>query len=251
MPMLAIRVARPDALVDLRKLDCLDYIRDEGDVVAIGAMASKSAAEDSPLLADQQPLMQQASTLIGHRQIRNRGTVGGSFAHADPSAEYLAAAILLDIEMVVLGPDGSRTVPADEFFVTFLTTDMDSTELLTEVRIPKLGQGYGWSFAEKSRRVGDLAMAGVGITVKLEHGKCADCRIVVFGVGAVPTRQFEAENMINGSAPEPELFAAAAEQAATSVDEPISDVHASAQYRRKLLQVLIADGLAEAVGRAG
>jgi carbon-monoxide dehydrogenase medium subunit len=250
MPMLAIRVARPDALVDLRKLTDLNYIRQEGDVIAIGAMTSKSAAEDSQLLKEKQPLMHAASALIGHRQIRNRGTVGGSFAHADPSAEYGAAAIVLDIEMVAVGPDGERTISADEFYITFLTTDLDSMEILTEVRIPLLAEGTGWSFQEKTRRTGDLAMAGVAITLNLEAGCCANSRIVVFGIGAVATRQAEAEQMINGKPPSDELFAEAAAIASQAMEEPITDVHASADYRRQLVKSMIASGLVEAVSRA-
>ena len=250
VPMLALRVARPDALIDITKIADLDYIRDEGDVIAIGAMASKSAAEDSTLIQQQQPLFHAATQNIGHRQIRNRGTVGGSFAHADPTAEYGGSAAALGIEMKIVGPDGERVVPYDEFYVTFLTTDIDTTEILTEVRVPKLADGTGWSFNEMVRRDGDLAMAGAAITIRLENGVCADAHIAVFGVNACPARMSAAEQLVNGQAPSESIFAQAGQAAAQEIDEPIADVHASADYRRSLIETLVTRGLAQAVARA-
>lgn len=250
MPMLNLRVARPDALVDLRKLDSLRYIREEGDVIAIGAMTSKSDAEDSPLLKQKQPLFQHASYLIGHRQIRNRGTVGGSFAHADPAAEYGAAAMALDIQMKVVGPDGERLVPAEDFYITFLTADIDATEILTEVRVPVMAAGTGWSFQEMARRDGDLALAGAAVTLRLTGGVCAEVRVAVFGVNGSPSRIADAENIIEGNAPTEALFKRAGEAAGAAVDKPITDVHASAEYRRQLVSVLVARCLAEAIQRA-
>ncbi len=249
LPMLSLRVARPDALIDLRKLKDLDYIREEGDVIAVGAMSSKSAAEDSALVQGKQPLFHAATQNIGHRQIRNRGTVGGSFAHADPTAEYGGAAAVLGIEMKIVGPDGERIIPADEFYVTFLTADIDSTEVLTEVRIPKLQQGTGWSFNETVRRDGDLAMAGAAVTLRVDNGICGDTRIAVFGVNATPARMSDAEKLVDGQAPGDSVFEAAGKAAAQAVDEPMADVHASADYRRSLVEVLVTRSLAQALSR--
>jgi CO/xanthine dehydrogenase FAD-binding subunit len=251
VPMLNLRVARPEALVDLRKLDDLVYIRDEGEVIAIGAMTPKSAAEDSDLIKQKQPLLQHASHLIGHRQIRNRGTVGGSFAHNDPAAEYGAAAMVLDIEFKILGADGERVVSADDFYVTFFTTDIDSTELLTEVRVPVMPAGTGWGFQEMARRNGDLAIAGAAVTLRLENGNCVDTRIGVFGVNGRPLRMASAESLVNGQAPAEGLFEQAGQAAAAALENPIADVHGSADYRRQLIAVLVARCLAEAVERAG
>ncbi len=200
MPMLSLRLARPDALVDLGKISALDYIREEGDTIAIGAMASKSAAEDSDVIRTRQPLFHEATRLVGHRQIRNRGTVGGSFAHAEPTAEYGAAAMVLGMDMKVVGPNGERIVPAKDFYVTYLTTDIDSTEILTEVRLPVLKKGTGWSFQEMARRDGDHALAGAAVTLRLVGGVCKDVCIAVFGVNASPTRLAEAEAFITGKA---------------------------------------------------
>lgn len=250
MPMLSLRMARVDALIDLRKISSLDYIREEGDVIAIGAMTSKSAAEDSTLIKEKQPLFQAGTRRIGHRQIRNRGTVGGSFAHADPAAEYGALAMALDIEMKIVGPDGERIIPAEEFYVTFLTTDIDATEILTEVRVPVQAPGTGWAFQEMVRRDGDLALAGAAVTMKIVGGNCSNVRIGVFGVNATPLRIESAEQIVNGQAPSEAIFSLAGKNAAESIDEPISDVHGSSEYRRQLINVLVARCLDEAANRA-
>lgn len=250
MPMLSLRMARPEALIDLGKIPNLDYIREENGHIAIGAMTSKRDAEISSLLKEKQPLLQAASELIGHKQIRNQGTVGGSFAHADPAAEYGAVAQALGMDMVVVGPDGERVIPADEFYISFLTTDMDSTEVLTEVRAPLMSVGTGWSFQEIARRAGDLAMAGAAVTLRVEGGNCVDVVIAVFGVNAIAARLEGAEQMVNGKAPHEALFAQAGEAASAEIDEPISDVHASGEYRRALIKALVSRCLAEAVERA-
>ena len=251
MPMLSLRVARPEALIDLRKLSSLDYIREDNGKIAIGTMTSKSAAEDSDLIRTKQPLFHAATQRIGHRQIRNQGTVGGSFAHADPAAEYPAVALALDMEMTVVSANGHRVIPAADFFVTFLTTDIDSTEILTEVRMPKLPAACGWSFQELSRRDGDFALAGAAVTMSIESGKCANARVVAFGINATAVRLQSAEQAVNGEQPGEAIFALAGSKAAEAVDEPLSDVHASAAYRRHLVQVMVSRGLAEAAMRAG
>ena len=250
MPMLSLRMARPEALVDLNRIDSLRYIREEGDVIAIGAMTSKSDAEDSALLKEKQPLFQRASELIAHRQIRNRGTVGGSFAHADPAAEYGACAMALDIKMKIVGPDGERIVDPEDFFVTFLTSDIDATEILTEVRVPKLAPGTGWSFQELCRRQGDLGICGAAVTLRLDGGFCKDVRIAIFGVNATASRMKTAEQIVEGQAPSEALFAKAGKAASESVDEPISDVHASGEFRRSLVETFVSRCLAEAQSRA-
>ena len=170
MPMLALRVARPEALVDLRLLDTLNYIRDDAGTLAIGAMTSKQAAADSALVKRAQPLFQAATELVGHRQIRNRGSVGGSFAHADPASEYPAVALVLDTEFEAVGPDGARTIPADEFFVTYMTTSLETTEVLTAVRFAPFAPQRRWAIQEFARRNGDLALAGVALTLNVDGG---------------------------------------------------------------------------------
>ncbi|MEI2790202.1 MAG: xanthine dehydrogenase family protein subunit M [Steroidobacteraceae bacterium] len=250
MPMLNMRVARPQVLIDLGRIGGLDYIRAEGDVIAIGAMASKRAAEDSAIIEDRQPLFRAATRLIGHRQIRNRGTVGGSFAHADPAAEYPAVALVQDIQMKAQGPDGVRLLSASEFFVTYMTTCLDSTEVLTEVRIPALPAGTGWSIQEFTRRDGDLALAGVVVTLRKLRGVCAEVRIAAFGVNPTAVRLGAAEAALQGQAPITANFARAARLGAESLEAPIGDVHATPDYRRQLVKVYTGRGLAEAAARA-
>ncbi len=250
MPMLAMRVARPEVLVDLGKIKSLDYIREESGAIAIGAMTSKRAAEASALIERQQPLFHAATKLVGHRQIRNRGSVGGSFAHADPASEYPAVALVLDIVFKAVGPEGERTIPAGDFFVTYMTTSLESTEVLTEVRLPVLPAGTGWAIQEFARRNGDLALAGVATTLKLAAGVCADVRLAAFGVNATAVRLTGAEEFLRGKRPDRAVLAQAAAMAANDLDEPMSCVHASADYRRHLIRVLAERCLLEAAARA-
>jgi carbon-monoxide dehydrogenase medium subunit len=250
MPMLAMRVARPDALVDLRHVPGLDHIRLQDGRIAIGAMASKRSVELSELVREHQPLFHAATRLVGHQQIRNRGSVGGSFAHADPASEYPAVALVLDMEMVATGPEGERVIPAAEFFVTYMTTALEPGEILTEIRMPVLPTGTGWAIREITRRNGDLALAGVALTLHVDSGRCADARIAAFGIDATAVRLSAAEETLRGAVPNTETFARAAAVAAASLADPMSCIHASADYRRHLVGTLLERALAEAAARA-
>ncbi len=250
MPMLALRVARPEALIDLRKLDTLNYIRDEAGTLAIGAMTSKQAAADSALVKRAQPLFQAATELVGHRQIRNRGSVGGSFAHADPASEYPAVALVLDTEFEAVGPDGTRTIPADEFFITYMTTSLETTEVLTAVRFAPFAPQRRWAIQEFARRNGDLALAGVTLTLNVDGGLCRDVRIAAFGVEATAVRLTAAEQLLEGRPAQAAQFEQAGRAAAAELDDPMSCIHASSAYRRHLVGVLTARALGEAAARA-
>ena len=249
VPMLALRVARPEALIDLRKLKDLDYIREEQGTIAIGTMATKHAAAISPLIEAKQPLFHAGTQLVGHRQIRNRGTVGGSFAHADPASEYPALALVLDMQLKVVGPQGERIIPAAEFFVTYMTTSMESNEILTEVRMPVLPAGTGWAIQETARRHGDLALAGVALTLRVVQGICRDVRIAAFGVNPTAVRLTAAEQALEGQASSEANFARAAAEGAAKLDEPMTCIHASADYRRQLIKTHVARCLAKAITR--
>jgi CO/xanthine dehydrogenase FAD-binding subunit len=252
MPLLNMRLARPELLIDLGKLSELDYIREMDGALAIGAMTSKRAVEQSAVVKSRQPLLHAATLFIGHPQIRNRGTVGGSLAQADPAGEYPALALLLDAELRATGPGGDRVIRADEFFVTYLTTALEPTEVLTEVRMATLGEGTGWSFQEVSRRHGDFAMAGAAVTVSLDGGgRCSEAKIVLFGVGATPLRARAGEEVVNGEQPGDSVFAQAGQKASEALEEPLSDIHAPEEYRRDLARVLTQRALAEAAARAG
>jgi len=251
MPLLAMRLARPSLLIDLGRIDGLDYVREEAGSIAIGAMTTKTTVERSELVRTRQQLFLEATRLIGHPQIRNRGTVGGSMAHADPAAEYPAAALVLGAKLRVVGDGGERSIDAADFFVSTLTTALEPFEILTEVRVPVLAPGTGWSMLEVSRRHGDFAMAGAALTLRLDGGRIASARIVLFGVGPIPVRARAAEEILAGEKPAAAIYTRAAAQACASVSEPLSDLHASAEYRLHLAGVLVERALAEAVVRAG
>jgi carbon-monoxide dehydrogenase medium subunit len=252
VPLLNMRLARPELVVDLGRIRELDFIRENpAGGLSIGAMTSKRAVEKSPLVMARNPMLQVATALIGHPQIRNRGTVGGSMAQADPAAEYPAVALAMDIELVAQGPQGERVIAAPDFFITYLTTCLAESEVLTEVRVPAIPAGRGWSFKELARRHGDFAMSGAAVLVSLDgKGCCTDTRIVVFAVGDTPLRVREAEAAVDGQKPSAALFAEAARKVGGAIEEPMSDLHASAEYRRDLAQVLTRRALAEAVERA-
>lgn len=251
MPMLNMRLARPELLVDLGRVPGLDYIREDGDWLAIGAMTTKRAVEESTVVRDRQPLLHAATCHVGHPQIRNRGTVGGSLAQADPAAEYPAVAVATGAEVRVAGPDGERTIPAAEFFVTYLTTALAPGEVVVELRIPVLRPETGWAFVELARRHGDFAIVGAAVTVDLDAGGAyGDVRIVLFGVGPTPLRAEAAESVLRGRPPGADLHAEAAENVRAAIEDPLGDVHATAEYRRHLAGVLVGRALAEAVARA-
>jgi len=247
-----MRFARPTLLVDLRKVTELDYIREAAGAVSIGATTIQRAVERSAVVARHQPMLHAAMQFVAHPQIRNRGTVGGSLAHADPAAELPTVAVALDAEMHVAGPGGTRVVPATDFFVTYLTTSMEPAEMLTEVRFPaRPGGRSGWSFQEIARRHGDYAMAGIAVNLVLGDGdRCTGARIVLFGVGATPVRARGAEQARAGARVEATLVEHVGSTVGDEIDEPLTDVHATAAYRRHLACVLTRRALSEALARA-
>lgn len=251
MPMLALRVARPEVLIDLRQVAGLTGIREDAGTIVIGAMEPKQLAAESPLVQQKQPLFHAATELVGHRQIRNRGSVGGSFAHADPASEYPAVALVLDMEFKAVGPGGERSIPAEEFFVTYMTTSLETNEILTEVRMPVMAPGTGWAIQEMARRNGDLALAGVALTLKASGGNCTEARIAAFGVNATAVRLPQAEAALAGLALNTANFTNAAALGAAELVEPMTCIHASASYRRQLVKTLLERCLAEAAGRLG
>ncbi len=252
MPLLNMRLARPEILVDLARVPDLDYVRDDGGALVVGAMARQRAVELSPLVREKHPLVLAATMNVAHPQNRNQGTFGGSLAHADPSAEYPALAVALGAQCKAVGADGERWIDADEFFVTYLTTDLNAAEILCEVRVPALPDGAAWSFTELARRHGDFALAGVvSFFTRGDDGRCADARIVLFGVGAVPVRATKAEQALIGETPGAAVFDAVGRAVLDDVEDPQSDVHASAEQRRALAGVLTRRGLVDAARRAG
>jgi aerobic carbon-monoxide dehydrogenase medium subunit len=249
IPLLALRLAQPAVLIDINGVEGLSGVSVTDGWVTIGATTREYVAEESATIAESVPLLAAALPLIGHEAIRSRGTVGGSLAHADPAAELPAVARALNAEFVVRGPAGERVVPAAEWFEGYLTTSRAPDELLTEVRFLAARPGTGTSFQEVARRHGDFAMVGLATSVTLNVGTITDARLAFAGVSDVPARATAAEELLEGERPTAELFDEAARVAAADIDPP-SDLHGSAEYRKKVAAALVRRGLREAVGNA-
>src|SRR5438128_7002931 len=244
------RLARPAVLVDLNRMSELAYVRAESGV-AIGAMTRQRVVERSEVVARAAPLVAEAMPSIAHPQIRNRGTVGGSIAHADPAAELPAVMLALEARFRAQSSTGERSIPVAEFFKGMLETALAPGELLVEIAVPALPARTGTAFLEMARRHRDYALVGVAAVVTLEtKGRCHTARIACFSVGDGPVLPAEAASVLAGQPPSEELLRAAGDAAATRDVDPPSDIHASAAYRRQLVAVLTRRALARAFERA-
>jgi carbon-monoxide dehydrogenase medium subunit len=248
MPVLNFRLAAPTMLVDLRRVGGLDRIEIGPDGVRLGAKVRWRDIEGDARLAAAHPLLQAAVAHVAHYQIRNRGTVGGSLAHADPAAELPGVAVTCHGEIRVVGQAGPRTIPAAEFFTGPLSTALRPDELITELRLPSWPTGRRWAFREFSRRHGDFALAGVALFYDQDaNGRARDMHIGVIGACSRPHRLSEVEAMLNGRVMDEPAIAAAAKAASAAVDPP-QDLHADADYRRALTATLTERALRAAAG---
>lgn len=239
MPMLAFRVASPSLLVDLRKLTELTGIRIGPDGVRLGARTRWRDIEDDARLATSHPLLAAAIAHVAHYQIRNRGTVGGSIAHADPAAEMPGIALTCDAEIAVSGPAGSRTIAARDFFLAALTTALEPDEIITEIRLPFWPATRRWGFQEFSRRRGDFAMAAAAVFYDPDaQGRATNAHVGVIGVGDTPLRLPSVEALLNGKLVDAALAEQAAAAASAAIDPP-DDIHASAAYRKSLAGTMV------------
>lgn len=246
IPMMNFRVARPKVLIDINKIKELDYIREEKDDLVVGALVRERTLEVSPLVKKKCPILAEAISYIGHLPIRTRGTIGGSLVHSDPSAEIPVVICGLGGKMKVVGPSGERTLGAEEFFLTFLTSALEPAEILVEVRIPALPSNAGWSFMEFSRRHGDFGIVVVASILFMENKeRCRKASIALGGVAPTPIRSVEAENVLAGRPLTEELITEAGVKAARATD-PESDYHASAEYRKDMARVFTQRSLREA-----
>ena len=253
IPTMNFRLAQPSVLVDLNSVAELFYLRPDDDGgIRVGAMTRQSALEHSALVAERAPLVREAMPHIAHPQIRNRGTFGGCIAHADPAAELPAVTVALGARFRLRSQAGERWVSADEFFVGLFTTLLEPDELLVEIALPALPERSGCSFQEAARRHGDYALVGVAASVTLDDNhKCEDARLAFLSVGDRPLPAPRAVEVLKGQAPTSDLIREAAETAARAdVDDPTSDIHASADYRRHLVNVLARRALTQAFDRA-
>ena len=242
VPALKLRIARPSKLVDIGRLSDLAYVRDAGTHVAIGALATHSAVHHDPLLQEHCPIVSTTAGKIGDPQVRHRGTIGGSLAYGDPASDLPAVMLALGAEFTVVGGGGGRTVAAADFFTGVFQTAVGQGELLTEIRVPKLGDSTGWSYLKYHRRAQDWATVGVAALVHRDNGSPVAASVALTNMGGTPLRARAVEDAVAGGA-------SAAEAAGHAADgtEPSSDTAASAEFRMHLARVLTQRALAEAL----
>jgi carbon-monoxide dehydrogenase medium subunit len=250
VPIMALRLARFDHVVDLNRVAELRGVERRNGAVRVGAMTRQADVERDPVVADAVPLLARATPLIGHFQIRNRGTIGGSLAHADPAAEYPVVALALDAEFEVQSTTGARTVPASEFFVSTFMTALEADDVLTAVHFPVWGGRRGFAVEEVARRFGDFALTGAVCAAELDgQGRVARTAIGMFGMGSTPLRAPQAEAGLAGSSAE-DVDVEEVGRAAAAETDPPDDIHASAAYRRRVGGVVVARALRAAFEEA-
>ena len=246
LPMMKLRFARPSTVVDIGRIDALDEIADEVDHVTVGALVRHCDLERNPIVRKEVPLLGFAAGLAGDRQVRHRGTIGGSLAHADPAGDLTAIALALDAEIVTRGPKGERTIAAADFFRGLYTTALAPDELIVRVRVPKTGSA-GWSYVKFRRRSIDWATVGVAAVVRA-NGSIDEARVSLVNMGPRPLRATAVEDALRGGARDG--VAAAAGRADAGADPP-SDTWASADFRRHLARVITEQAVNDALSRTG
>ncbi len=251
VPAMNFRVVQPSVLIDLNRVRELDYVREEESCVRIGAMTRERTLEFEPLISQRFPLLAEAMPHVAHPQIRNRGTLGGSLANADPAAELPVIMLALGARLKARGVDSERWVEADSFFSGMFMTDLVEGEMLAEIELPSLPSRTGWSFLEVAPRAGDYALMGVAALVTLDDaGKCQAARLVYLNAGDGPVDAKEAARLLVGEAPTEELIDSAAALASGQEITPFGNIHASVEYQRHLANVLTRKALKTAMQRA-
>jgi carbon-monoxide dehydrogenase medium subunit len=249
IPVMRLRLAAPETVVDLARVEGLRGVREDGDQLVIGAMTTHADVLADPLLARYAPLLVQATETVADRQVRRRGTFGGALAHADPAGDLPAVALALDAEFVVVGTSGRRTVAAADFFLDYLTTALEEGEILVEIRVPKMDPADGWGARyEKFNRVAQAwSIVAVAAVVRREGGRITEARIGLTNMGPTPLRARATEAALVGVDVSLETVTAAAAQAAEGTS-PSNDLNAQADYRQHLARVLTRRALAAAAG---
>jgi aerobic carbon-monoxide dehydrogenase medium subunit len=247
MPLLRLRLAYPDLLVDVGRIDELRGVRDSGDALVIGAGTTHYQVLHDPLVAEHAGLLAQATSTVADPAVRHRGTLGGALTHGDPASDLPAVILALDATLIIQGPGGERQITAADFFVDYLTTDLEPDEILTAIRIPKLGPGWGYRYEKFHRTAQSWATVGVAALVRRDNGSVAEARIGLTNMGTAPVRATAAEQAASGA----EASRAALREAAAHADEgtdPPGDLHGAPDYRRHLARVLTGRALAAAAG---
>jgi carbon-monoxide dehydrogenase medium subunit len=252
VPMMNFRLVQPAVLVDINNIPELSQIQADGKGIKLGAMVRHRRAELDTVIGERAPLMRETMPKIATVQVRNRGTIGGSLAHADPSAELVAVTTALDAEFRVRRQGGERTLPARDFFTGLLMTALEPEEMLVEIRIPPFPERTGWSLQEIARRPHDFSLVGVAAILTLDNKKCCqEARLVYLSCGDGPISAPLAARMLQGEQVTRQLIEAAAEKASREEIDPGSDIHASAEFRRHLARALTCRALQEALERVG
>jgi aerobic carbon-monoxide dehydrogenase medium subunit len=248
IPMMKLRLAFPEVLIDIHELDDeLRYVREEEGKLRVGALARHRDLLESPVVRERYTLLADAEKFIADPLVRNMGTVGGSFAHADPSEDLPAAFVALGAEVVVRGPGGERTIAVEDLAVGPFETAIEPDEILIEARVPRAPQGS--SYFKVERRAGDYASAALGVALWMSGDEIEDARVGMCGVGSTTLRAREAEEVLKGQSPDEELYKRAGERAAEGCDPP-DDARGTPEYKRDLVRVLVVRAMEQAVGRA-
>ena len=247
IPLLKLRFASPQLVVDINRIGGLDTLGGEGGALRIGALVRHKACERSQLLRDRYPVLSQAAAQISDPIVRNLGTVCGSVAHADPQGDWGSALIAAGAEVVARGPQGERTLPLSGFFQGPFTTALDAAEIVTEIRVPDPGPRSGGAYLKLERRVGDFATVAVGVQLTFDNGTVARAGIALTGVGATNIQAVEAEQALAGSTLDDAAIRGAAELAARAA-EPQDDLRGSAEYKRSVVRVFTERALRAAAG---
>jgi aerobic carbon-monoxide dehydrogenase medium subunit len=246
IPLMRLRLAAPTVLIDLGRIEGLNYVREEDDHLAIGALTRHRDVLNNPLVQEHCGILSFTAGLLGDPSVQHRGTIGGALGHGDPSGDLPNVVSTLEGELVVKGPDGERTIQAADFFQDYLMTDLDEQEVITEVRVPKLGPNTGWAYNKFSRRSQDWAIVGVAAVVERNNGSIDSARIGLTSMGSTPLRARAVEDALSGASSDDVAEAANAADEAT---EPASDGAASAEFRRHLARVWTRRSVEEALSR--
>jgi carbon-monoxide dehydrogenase medium subunit len=247
LPLLRLRLAYPDLLIDLGGLEELRGVTDAGDALVIGARTTHYQLVHDPLVAEHAGLLAQATATVADPAIRHRGTLGGALAHADPAGDLPAVILALDATMTARGPGGERQIAAADFFTDYLTSSLAPDEILTAIRIPKLGPGWGYRYEKFHRTAQSWATVGVAALVRRADGSVAEARIGLTNMGTTPLRATAAEQAASGAQASRDALRAAAARADEGTSPP-ADLHGAADYRRHLARVLTGRALAAAAG---
>jgi aerobic carbon-monoxide dehydrogenase medium subunit len=246
IPLMRLRLAAPTVLIDVGRLDDLSYVRDDGDHLAIGALTRHRDVHFNDLVNEHCGILGYTAGLLGDPSVQHRGTIGGALAHGDPAGDMPSVISALEGEIVVKGPDGERTIAALDFFQDYLMTALEDQEVVTEVRVPKLGPNTGWAYKKFSRRSQDWAIVGVAAVVEKNNGSIDSARIALTSMGSTPIRARAVEEALAGASPD---GVAGAADAADESTEPGSDDAASAEFRRHLARVWTRRAVEEALSR--